>query len=51
MITAEQIRPFFGSTSVNLKMSLAETKAVLRENGTRCNIDRWPNKGCEPEVP
>lgn len=50
-IYKEQIIPYIGITTIKLYMHINEVKTILKNAGIKYNIELWPNKGCEPEVP
>jgi len=44
------ITPYAGTESIKFTMSFDEVREYLKQQKIQFNIERWPNKGCTPEV-
>ncbi|MBR0225546.1 MAG: hypothetical protein IJL92_05765 [Thermoguttaceae bacterium] len=42
--------PYQGVGEITFDMSLSEVLKYLHEKGLRYHLEKWPNKGCSPEV-
>ncbi len=44
------IVPYQGIDNITFQLSFDEVKSILADRGIKYRVEKWPNKGCSPEV-